>query len=253
MSRRDTACVCDYRLPNPRSATKIEAMKHQGKARGAGLRIIGWSFVGLVAITAIGVLAALVGTFVAFMSGFLFGAWVLFALLCLWFFRDPNPRVPMDAGILLAPAHGTVDAIGDATEPEFLGGPCRRVSMFLSIFDVHVQRAPLAGRIAHLKLSPGQFLSATRADSATRNENLLIGIEAGERPGEKIALRLIAGLIARRIVPWISLGETVARGERISLIQFGSRVDVYLPPTAQVKVKLGEHVRGGETVLATWE
>jgi phosphatidylserine decarboxylase len=225
-------------------------VKHKGKAMHAGLKLMLWMLVALVAVTVLGLVAVLVGTFVAALAGFLFGAWALFALLCLWFFRDPDPRVPLDQGILVSPAHGTVDAIGETTESEVLGGPCRRVSIFLSIFDVHVQKAPLAGRITHLKHSPGQFLSATRAESALRNENVLVGFESSEVPGEKIALRLIAGVIARRIVPWVKVGEEVARGERISLIQFGSRVDVYLPMTAQVRVKLGDRVRGGETVLA---
>jgi phosphatidylserine decarboxylase len=229
----------------------MSPMKHKGKAMHAGLKLILWTLVVLVAVTAIGILAALVGTFVAAISAFLFGAWVLFAALCLWFFRDPDPRVPLDHGIIVSPAHGKVDAIGEATEAEFLGGACRRVSIFLSIFDVHVQKAPIAGRVVHLKHSPGQFLSATRAESAVRNENVLVGFESAERPGEKLALRLIAGVIARRIIPWVTVGEAVARGERISLIQFGSRVDVYLPMAAEVRVKLGDHVRGGETVLAT--
>jgi phosphatidylserine decarboxylase len=228
----------------------MKAMKHKGKALNACLKLILWTLIALVAVTVIGVLAALVGTFVAALSGFLFGAWVLFALLCFWFFRDPDPTVPLDLGILVSPAHGKVDAIGEATESEVLDGPCRRVSIFLSVFDVHVQKAPLAGKVVHLKHSPGQFLSATRAESAIRNENVLIGFESAGVPGEKIALRLIAGVIARRIIPWVTVGETVARGERISLIQFGSRVDVYLPMTAQVQVKLGDRVRGGETVLA---
>jgi phosphatidylserine decarboxylase len=191
-----------------------------------------------------------VGTLVAGVAGFLFGAWVLFALLCFWFFRDPNPRVPLDADVIVAPAHGKVDLIDETTEPEFVGGPCRRVSIFLSVFDVHVQKAPTAGRIACVRHTPGQFLNAMRSESGTRNENVFVGIESSERAGERIALRLIAGAIARRIIPWAAVGEDVSRGERISLIQFGSRVTIYLPADAKVAVRLGQHVRGGETVIA---
>ena len=102
-----------------------------------------------------------------------------------------------------------------------------------------------------LKLTEGQFLSALKKESATHNENVLIGFESTERPGEKVAVRLIAGVLARRIVSWIKAGNDVARGERISLIQFGSRVDLYLPLEVSVQVKLGDRVRGGETVVAT--
>jgi len=114
-----------------------------------------------------------------------------------------------------------------------------------------VQRAPVAGRIALVKHTPGEFLSALKTESARRNENVLIGIDSSERPGERIGLRLIAGVLARRIVPWVTENEVVARGERVSLIQFGSRCDLYLPVDAQVQVKLGQHVVGGETVMAT--
>src|SRR5204863_478142 len=127
-------------------------------------------------------------------------------------------------------------------------GRCRRISIFLSVVEVHVQKAPVAGKIALLKHTPGEFISALKLDSAAHNENTLIGFESGERAGERIAVRLIAGVLARRIVPWVEPGQEVTRGERISLIQFGSRVDVYLPLTTQVRIGLGDKVRGGETV-----
>jgi phosphatidylserine decarboxylase len=107
--------------------------------------------------------------------------------------------------------------------------------------------------VAVVKHTPGQYLNAMRADSAQHNENVLIGIEAGDPRGEKIGVRLIAGLIARRIIPWVRVGESPARGERMSLIQFGSRADVYLPKRASIKVKLGDKVVGGETILATFD
>jgi phosphatidylserine decarboxylase len=230
---------------------KMAAMKHHGKATQAALKLIFWTLVGLLAVTAAGILGAVVGTLVAASAGFLFCAWVVFALFCLWFFRDPNPNVPAGADVIVAPAHGKVDVIDETTEPEFAGGACKRISIFLSVIEVHVQRAPVAGKVAHLKHTSGEFLSALKSESAARNENVLIGFESSERPGEKIAVRLIAGVLARRIVPWIAMGDEVARGERISLIQFGSRVDIYLPAAVQIQVKLGDKVRGGETVIAT--
>ena len=229
----------------------MACMKHQGKATQAALKLIFWTLVGLLAITAIGILGALVGTLVAASAGFLFCVWVAFALFCLWFFRDPDPNVPLGAAVIVAPAHGKVDLIDDTTEPEFMTGACKRISIFLSVIEVHVQRAPVAGRIALLKHTPGQFLSALKSESAAQNENVLIGFESSEKPGERIAVRLIAGVLARRIVPWIAAGDEVARGERISLIQFGSRVDIYLPPAASTQVKVGNKVRGGETIVAT--
>ena len=134
-----------------------------------------------------------------------------------------------------------------------MGGECRRVSMFLSVIDVHVQNAPVTGKVVFFKYSIGQFLNALKSASAIHNENVLLGFEATDPRGEKIAVRLIAGVLARRIVPFVQAGDEVARGERISLIQFGSRADVYLPAKANIKVKLGDHVVGGETVLAAFE
>jgi phosphatidylserine decarboxylase len=228
----------------------MRCVKHKGKATQAALRLIFWTLVAVLVMTGMGIMAAFVGTFIAGISAMMFALWVVFSVFCLWFFRDPDPRVPRDAEAIVAPAHGKVDLIDETTESEFLSGPCRRVSIFLSLIEVHVQKAPVAGKIAHLKHVPGEFASAVKQDSAAHNEHVLIGLESSERPGEKIAVRLIAGILARRIVPWIAPGDEVARGERIGLIQFGSRVDLYLPLTTQVRVKLGDKVRGGETVIA---
>ena len=177
----------------------------------------------------------------------------MFAIFTLYFFRDPNPRVPAGANLVLAPAHGKVDVIGTTTEPEFMGGECQRVSIFLSVIDVHIQNAPVSGKVAWLKYTMGQFLNALKAESAIYNENVLLGFEASEPRGQKVGVRLIAGVIARRIVPFVQQGDEVGRGDRISLIQFGSRADVYLPLNAKIKVKLDDHVVGGETVLAVFE
>ena len=226
------------------------AVKHSGKASIAALKLIGLSGVAVLVLLAVAWLAAHIGSFIMGLAGALGVLWVLFVLFTFYFFRDPEPAVPTGKNLVLAPGHGKVDTIDTTTEPEFLGGECQRVSIFLSVFDVHVQNAPLTGRIAFFKHSPGQYLNAMRADCAKYNENVLIGIEAGEPMGAKIGVRLIAGLIARRIVPWIAQNDIVQRGERISLIQFGSRVDVYLPKDAKIKAKLGDHVVGGESILA---
>ena len=226
-------------------------MKHKGKARQAGFRLIGWTLVFLVAVLGGAIAAVLIGSFVAAASGVLIGLWVVFALFSLYFFRDPEPVVPSGAGLVLSPAHGTVDVIDEIEETEFVGGRCRRVSIFLSVFNVHVQRAPITGTVAYLEHHSGEFLNAMNLESAARNENVMVGLDSGEPGSPKIGVRLIAGLIARRIIPWLQPGETVQRGERISLIQFGSRCDVYLPPSARVQVQLGNKVKGGQTILAT--
>lgn len=226
------------------------AVKHSGKASVAALKLIGLSGIAVLVLLAVAWLAAHIGSFIMGITGVLGVLWILFVIFTFYFFRDPDPSVPMGKNLVLAPGHGKVDTIDTITEPEFMGGECQRVSIFLSVFDVHVQNAPVTGRIAFFKHSPGQYLNAMRADCGKYNENVLIGMEAGEPMGAKIGVRLIAGLIARRIVPWVAQNDIVQRGERISLIQFGSRADVYLPKDAKIKVKLGDHVVGGESILA---
>ena len=228
-------------------------MKHSGKASGAALKLIGLSAVIVIALLAVAFLAKIIGSFVLAMAGALGGLWVLFVIFTFYFFRDPDPLPPSEPGLVIAPGHGKVDTIDTTIEDEFMVGECQRISIFLSVFDVHVQNAPVTGRIAFFKHSPGQYLNAMRADCAKFNENVLIGIESVDPRDTKVGLRLIAGLIARRIVPFVAQNEPVQRGERISLIQFGSRVDVYLPKHARIRVRLGDRVVGGVSVLAAFE
>ena len=226
-------------------------MKHSGKAAIAALKLTALGLFAVIVLLVVAFLARFIGGYIVEYYGALFLLWILFSLFTFYFFRDPDPMTPTGANLVIAPAHGKVDVIDTVAENEFMGGECKRISIFLSIFDVHVQKAPLTGRVAYFKHLPGQFLSATRSDCAQFNENVLVGIDSFEPRGEKIALRLIAGLIARRIVPWIAANDPIQRGDRISLIQFGSRVEVYLPMRAQIKVPLGQRVVGGETVLAS--
>ncbi len=243
------------KMPNCKWRVKYyhACVKHSGKASQSALHLILWSAVTVLALLAVAFLAKVIGAFVWGMAGVLFGLWVLFTLFTFYFFRDPDPMTPTGPNLVIAPGHGTVDVIDTTTETQFMGGECQRVSIFLSVFNVHVQNAPVTGRVAFFKHTPGQYLNAMRTDSAQFNENVLIGIDSVETRGEKIGVRLIAGLIARRIIPWIGENDAVQRGERISLIQFGSRVDVYLPSRAKIKVQLGDKVTGGETVLAAFD
>ena len=228
-------------------------MKHSGKARKAGFKIIFLSLIAVLVVWAILAFAVTAAAVVTAVVITLMTLWIIFAAFTLYFFRDPDPRCPTGVNLVLSPGHGKVDVIDTLSEAQFMGGECQRISMFLSVINVHVQNAPVGGKITFFKYARGQFMSALQTASAEHNENILIGIEANEPAREKIGVRLIAGVLARRIVSFVQAGDEVARGERISLIQFGSRVDVYLPLRAKIRVKLGDHSVGGETVLAVFD
>lgn len=225
-------------------------MKHKGKALSAAGAILAKVVLLVIFLTA----------FVSFLwpkgtPGFALGAvfcllGLVMAVFTLYFFRDPDARVPAGTGLIVAPAHGTVDVIDETDEPTVMGGRCKRVSIFLSVFNVHVQQAPVGGEVTLVKHTPGKYLNAMRTDCSEFNENVLIGFKSSDPAGAKVGVRLITGLIARRIIPWLAVGETVAKGERISLIQFGSRANLYLPLNAEVTATLGQKVVGGTTVVA---
>ncbi len=169
---------------------------------------------------------------------------VLLAGFFLWFFRDPERAVPSGAGVVVSPADGLVTSVARVTTPS---GEKVKLSVFLSVFDVHVNRSPLAGVIREVRYEKGLFLNAMNPDSADKNEQNTV-VVAGD--GHEVAFKQIAGLLARRIVFNKRVGDRVERGERVGLIKFGSRVDVLLPGDAMVEVKKGDRVRGGASVLA---
>lgn len=176
------------------------------------------------------------------------GGWVVaIAVLCVaFFFRDPERPGERGSALYLAPADGRVLAVEDVEEPLYVGGPATRVSIFLSLFDVHVQRSPVDGVVELVERRPGRFAAAWSEEAESQNESTLIGIRAGE---DRVAVRQVAGLVARRIVTYVEEGERVEQGERIGLIRFGSRVDAYLPPDAIIDVQEGDRVRAGTTVI----
>ena len=227
-------------------------MKHVGKARRAALKLIASSLILLFAILGAALVAKFFAGAVLAMTSILIVIWLLFVGFTLYFFRDPTARVPNERNVIVSPAHGTVDVIDETTVTEFAGEKCKRISIFLNVFNVHVQQAPVSGKVVYLKHTSGLFLNALKTESAQHNENVLITFEP-KGVSEKIGVRLIAGLIARRIIPWVTVGDEVAGGERISLIQFGSRVDVYLPLNYKVRAKIGDKTVGGETVIAVKE
>ena len=221
-------------------------MKHQGKALNAAAVILGK---GLLAVVFLAGFSAFVFPKSFGLAAVLCALGFIFFAFVLWFFRDPSPVVPADPALIVSPAHGTVDVIDETVENEVMGGRCHRISIFLSVFNVHVQQSPVEGTVVFQKHTPGLFLNALKTESAAHNENVLIGFNAARSPGVRIGVRLITGLIARRIIPWTRPGDEVAKGERISLIQFGSRVNIYLPIQSEVTVKLGDKVFGGQTVV----
>lgn len=172
---------------------------------------------------------------------------LILAAFFLWFFRDPERATPADPNLVISPADGKVTAIAQF---EVNGENRTRISIFLNVFNVHVNRAPIAGVIKDVQYQKGKFGNAMGAGSSDVNEQNIVTVEGD---GHRVVFKQIAGLLARRIVFTKSLGDAVQRGERIGLIKFASRVDVILEPVAQVKVKLGDNVVGAKTVLAVFE
>lgn len=176
---------------------------------------------------------------------------VVLLLWCVYFFRDPDRVTPTRDGLVISPADGRVSAIETVTPPADLdigSEPRVRISVFLSVFDVHINRAPVEGRIVRSVYIPGLFLNAELDKASEDNERQCLTIETAS--GVRVGCVQIAGLVARRIVTFVSEGNTLAAGERIGLIRFGSRADVYLPPGASPLVAVGQRAVGGETVLA---
>ncbi|HYD36481.1 MAG TPA: phosphatidylserine decarboxylase [Allosphingosinicella sp.] len=182
----------------------------------------------------------------------------IFAGITLWvaaFFRDPIRTTPKGEGLIVAPADGMVTMIATVSPPPELVGddglaadPCTRVSIFMSVFDVHINRAPIAGEIKRVVYIAGKFLNADLDKASEDNERQHFLVEG--RDGVRIGFTQIAGLVARRIVPWVKAGDYVAAGQRVGLIRFGSRVDVYLPAGTSSQVLLGQRTIAGETILA---
>jgi len=187
----------------------------------------------------------LAGLLIGWLASPLWGtpAWLL-AAFCLWFFRDPERTVPDAPGAIVSPADGKVTDISKVLVD---GAERLRISIFLNVFNVHVNRSPIGGVIRGVRYQQGKFLNAMHARSAQENEQNIATVE-GE--GHTVVFKQIAGLIARRIVFYKKVGERVARGERVGLIKFGSRVDVLMEPSVQMAVKVGDHVQGASTILA---
>jgi len=178
----------------------------------------------------------------------IFAAAILFVVA---FFRDPERRAPDGPGLVVAPADGRVVEVTETEEPRFLGRPAHKIGIFMSLASVHVNRSPCAGRVEAVEHRPGRFLDARRPESSAENESNTIAIGDAEGRGTRIVVRQVAGVLARRIVCAAAAGDRLERGQRIGMIKFGSRAEVYVPADSgfEVMVELGRRVRAGETVL----
>lgn len=214
----------------------------------AELQLFGWP---LLAAT---VAVALLGTYaspwfwpLAILPGVPLG-------LVVWFFRDPPRRIPQEPGLLVSPADGRVVEVARLEHDPHVDGPAVRVSIFLSLFNVHVNRAPCRCRVIALRYQRGEFLGAYRPESAERNENIWIGLEEESPPHRKLAVRAISGAVARRIVCGLRPGEVLQRGQKFGMIKLGSRTELILPDVEGLSVEaaVGDRVKAGASVLARW-
>lgn len=186
------------------------------------------------------------------LAALFFSAWISLLLLALifytlFFFRDPERNIPTDSNAVVAAADGTVKDISEVEETEILETKMLRVGIFLSIFDVHTNRAPIDGRIIYRQHREGLCVDARSAECSEKNEAMTW---AFENPRTTLVVRQLTGAIARRIVAWADVGDQLVKGDRFGMIRFGSRTEVYLPLAANVLVKVGDHVAGGSTIIA---
>jgi phosphatidylserine decarboxylase len=171
--------------------------------------------------------------------------------LVVYFFRDPHRAIPTDADAIVSPADGVVAEVTELEHYDFLDGPAVRIGIFLSIFNVHINRSPREARVVALEYKPGEFLNALNPESAIRNEYMWIGLEDAQRPDVRMAVRQISGLLARRIVCALRPGQAVQRGEKFGMIKLGSRTELILPRDAvRVETAVGQVVKAGSTILA---
>ena len=182
-------------------------------------------------------------------SGWLEGLGLLSLAFFGYFFRDPERPIPAQPGAVVSPADGKVVVVDEVREERYLNGPARRIAIFMNVFDVHVNRAPVAGTVTETEHRDGCFKAAWREDACTLNEQQALVLEA---KGARVLVVQIAGLLARRIISYVQPGQDLEKGERLGLICFGSRVDLYLPLEAEILVQVGDRVQAGSSMVARW-
>jgi phosphatidylserine decarboxylase len=207
----------------------------------------GWPFIGIgIALAAGGYALAL--HFRSWPLWVLAFALTILALWCAYFFRDPERTGPRGPNVVIAPADGKVLMITEVDEPNFVKGRATRISIFMNVFNVHVNRYPVDGTVGYIYYNKGKFLNAAAEKSSLENEQMSVGINTPS--GMKVLTRQIAGLIARRIVTYSKVGDAARQGERFGLIRFGSRVDVFVPTSSKIQAKVGDITTAGTTVIA---
>lgn len=180
---------------------------------------------------------------------------IVLGLCIVWFFRNPRRVIPQEAGLVVSPADGKVVHIEEIDFDEYIGGPALLIGIFLSVFNVHINRTPVAARVIGMSYRRGKFLNAMRPESARENEQLTVRLEENAVPHRRMIVRQIAGAIARRIVCWVKPGDDLATGEQFGMIKLGSRTELVVPrsPNLHVAVQLGEMVKAGESIIARYE
>ena len=180
---------------------------------------------------------------------------VVLGLCIVWFFRNPRREFPTEAGLVVSPADGKVVHIEEIEHDEYIGGPALLIGIFLSVFNVHINRAPVAARVIGLSYRYGKFLNALRPESARENEQLTLRLEENALPHRRMIVRQITGAIARRIVCWVKPGDDLAGGEQFGMIKLGSRTEIVVPkdPRLRIAVQLGDMVKAGESILARYK
>ncbi len=194
----------------------------------------------------LGILLLIAGNW-APIAGAVGGVCIAFGLFSLFFFRDPKRSIPSGNKIVVSPADGKIVLIDEPEHSPYFDGPCKRVAIFLSLFDVHVNRAPFAGMVVETSHQPGGYLNAANPEAGERNEAMTIRLDTERGP---MTVRQISGLVARRIVCAVESGDALTTGERFGMIKFGSRTELYLPKDAEICVSMGEKVRGAATTIA---
>ena len=212
----------------------------------AELQLMGYPM--LAATIAVAILAPGPYRFLAAIPGILF-------FLVAYFFRDPNRNIPTDNDILVSPADGTVAEVTELEHDEFIGGPSVRIGIFLSIFNVHINRSPCDAKVIELQYSPGEFLNALNPESAIRNENMWIGLEQESAPHRLMVVRQISGLIARRIVCDLKPGDVLPAGFKFGMIKLGSRTELILPleDGLKIEVSVGQKIKAGSTIMVRFK
>jgi len=198
------------------------------------------------------ILAGVVLIFLGVIGGwhYLTGLGLLSAGFFTCFFRDPDREIPLEPGLVVSPADGKVVRVDGVQEPGFGLGPARRVAIFMNVFNVHVNRSPVAGVVKEMRHQAGEYKAAFRPDADSRNEQQALVLE--DEAGRRVLVVQIAGLLARRILPYVKPGQALARGERVGMICFGSRVDLYLPGESDLRVQVGDRLKAGSSIIGRW-